>query len=114
MLVIGLSAENLRRMAQGLPASINTADLGLPPIRIGLVSGHTEDTITESLQKAGYLEHLAAIIVEGPAPGPDEYAAAERTIIERWPDLTRLAEPIATAAVDAAWAVRSGPQPATL
>lgn len=58
LLVIGLSAENGRRLVGGEPIRVKAEDLalmGLPEMEIVLVGGATEEEIAEDLRAAGWL-----------------------------------------------------------
>ena len=46
---IGLTKENLRRLRAGHPIYINLADLHLPPGRIMIFHGDTEQALTKTL-----------------------------------------------------------------
>jgi hypothetical protein len=55
-LFLGLSGENITRLAAGEPIAITSAQmrqLGLPPIVIGIHYGRTEDDIRAELQAHG-------------------------------------------------------------
>lgn len=51
LLVIGLSAENCRRLLLGQPIPFDTAPLGLPPMRVLICGGQTEEAIAADLRK---------------------------------------------------------------
>lgn len=55
LLILGLSGENMTRLMAGEPISFDLADLGLPPMRVIIVGGRTEDAITGHLAEHGLL-----------------------------------------------------------
>ena len=55
LLILGLSGENVTRLMADEPISFDLADLGLPPMRVIIVGGRTEDAITEQLTGHGLL-----------------------------------------------------------
>jgi hypothetical protein len=57
LLILGLSGENVARLMADEPISFDLAELGLPPTRVVIVGGRTEDAITELL--AGFLQKPA-------------------------------------------------------
>ena len=52
LLVIGLSAENVRRLQEGQPVSFSTEGMPLPVLQVLVVVGDTEETITKELSQA--------------------------------------------------------------
>lgn len=48
-LVFGLSAENVRRLKDGQPISVNLKDMGLEDRRIMITYGETEDDIFKDM-----------------------------------------------------------------
>jgi len=62
MLFLGLSGENITRLAAGEPILIRSAqmaELGLPPIVITIHYGRTEDDIVAELKEHGVTLHRA-------------------------------------------------------
>jgi hypothetical protein len=55
LLILGLSGENVTRLMADEPISFDLAELGLPPMRVVIVGGRTEDAITEQLAEHGLL-----------------------------------------------------------
>lgn len=58
VLFLGLSGENVTRLAAGEPIHVSVADMarmGLPAMEVVLGYGRTEDDITASLRQAGVL-----------------------------------------------------------
>lgn len=55
LLILGLSGENMTRLMAAEPISFDLADLGLPPMRVIIVGGRTEDAITGHLAEHGLL-----------------------------------------------------------
>ncbi|MEU9208522.1 hypothetical protein AB0D27_11350 [Streptomyces sp. NPDC048415] len=49
VVVLGLSGENMTRLMADEPIVLNLAELGLPPQRILLMGGRTEEAITARL-----------------------------------------------------------------
>ena len=47
--VLGLSGENMTRLMAGEPIVVQLAELGLPPMKILLMGGRTEETIAAEL-----------------------------------------------------------------
>jgi hypothetical protein len=66
LLIIGLSAENIRRLTDDQPIVFDAADLGLPPMVILVCAGETEDAIAAALR-----EHFPT------APADDETEDAD-------------------------------------
>ena len=60
LLILGLSGENMTRLMADEPISFDLADLGLPPMRVVIVGGRTEDAITGQLAAHGLLPNPAA------------------------------------------------------
>lgn len=56
LLVLGLSKENMTRLAADDPMVLDTAPLGLPSMQIVIVYGATEDTIIDRLHNAKLLD----------------------------------------------------------
>lgn len=48
-LVLGLSYQNLTRLSAGQPIALDAADVGLPPLKIVIVAGGTEEELAEQL-----------------------------------------------------------------
>ena len=60
MLFLGLSGENITRLAAGEPILIRSAqlaELGLPPMVIAIHYGRTEDDIVAELKEHGVTLH---------------------------------------------------------
>lgn len=57
MVVLGLSGENVTRLVAGEPILIDLAQLGLPPQRVSIVYGKTEEAIVAELKT-----HLGKIL----------------------------------------------------
>lgn len=58
LLILGVSGENVTRMAAGEPLRVpasHLAALGLPPMEIGICYGRTEQDIVTSLTEAGLI-----------------------------------------------------------
>lgn len=55
LLILGLSAENMARLLSDQPISFDLAELGLPPARVVIVGGQTEEIITGQLTGHGLL-----------------------------------------------------------
>lgn len=55
LLVLGLSAENVRRLLADEPITFNLSELGLPPAQVIIVGGPTEDAIMGLLAGRGLL-----------------------------------------------------------
>lgn len=51
LLVLGLSGENMTRLMANEPVLLDTAALGLPPMKIVIVGGRTEDSILADLRQ---------------------------------------------------------------
>lgn len=51
VVLLGLSGENVTRLMADEPIKINLAELGLPPLQIAIVGGHTEADITTQLEQ---------------------------------------------------------------
>lgn len=49
MLILGLSGENVARLAAGEPIAIRASDLGLPEMTVVVMYGRTEDDILREL-----------------------------------------------------------------
>jgi hypothetical protein len=49
--ILGLSGENITRLMADEPILINLADLGLPPLRIAIIGGRTEQAIADRLTR---------------------------------------------------------------
>ena len=65
LLLLGISGENVTRLAAGEPIHIPAADiaaLGLPAVEIAIIYGRTEDAIAAELRGAGatFLDKLTA------------------------------------------------------
>lgn len=45
LVVLGLSDENMKRLADGQPIKINLKDLNLPDIEVVIFNGRTEETM---------------------------------------------------------------------
>lgn len=45
LVILGLSDENMKRLAAGQPIKINLKDLDLPDIEIVIFNGRTEETM---------------------------------------------------------------------
>jgi hypothetical protein len=54
VIVLGLSGENITRLAAGEPILIDGGDIGIPGKQIAIIYGKTEDVIAESLQHHGF------------------------------------------------------------
>lgn len=54
--VLGLSGENVTRLAANEPIVIDLAELGLPPTVVVLIYGRTEQTITDQLVRLGLVD----------------------------------------------------------
>jgi hypothetical protein len=52
-LLIGLSAENIRRMGEGKPIHTALKDMGWQDCELIVITGDTEDSIMENLERAG-------------------------------------------------------------
>ncbi len=50
VLMMGLSGENIARLMNGEPITFDTADLGLPQLRIVVLGGRTEADIAISIR----------------------------------------------------------------
>lgn len=59
LLVLGLSGENVTRLAAGEPIRFDLASVGMPPCVVLIVYGRTEDEIAVDLQR-----HLGAVDAE--------------------------------------------------
>lgn len=58
MLLLGLSAENMRRLGQGKPIRIPSAEtkaMGLPELTVVLLGGDTEADIMDDLRAMGWV-----------------------------------------------------------
>lgn len=55
MLILGLSAGNLLRLMEDGPIMVETAELGLPAMRVVIVAGPTENDILDELMEAGLI-----------------------------------------------------------
>lgn len=53
LLILGLTAENVKRLQDGQPVLINHGALGLPAQMTSIVYGQDEDSITRQLEEAG-------------------------------------------------------------
>jgi hypothetical protein len=51
LVVLGLSGENVTRLMADEPILIDLADLGLPPQKIAIVGGRTEEDIAADLKR---------------------------------------------------------------
>lgn len=60
-ILIGLSAENCRRLLAGRPAIFDGAPFGYPG-EIMIIGGETEDTMYDDLRRHGILDDGTAII----------------------------------------------------
>lgn len=60
VLVFGLSDLNLELLCAGRPISFDLAELGLPPQRVIIFHGRTEDVMEQYLRDAGLLPAAAA------------------------------------------------------
>lgn len=49
VVVLGLSGENMARLMAGEPIVVQLAELGLPAMKVLIVGGRTEETITAQL-----------------------------------------------------------------
>ena len=55
LVFLGLTGENVTRLAAGEPILIQLADLGLPSMQVALMYGKTERHITAQLERLGLL-----------------------------------------------------------
>lgn len=55
LVVLGLSGENVTRLMADEPILIDLADLGLPPQKIAIVGGRTEDDIAADLKRHSHM-----------------------------------------------------------
>lgn len=49
VVLIGLSGENMARLMADEPIEFNLSDIGLPPQRVWIIGGSTEDVIAQRL-----------------------------------------------------------------
>lgn len=49
--LIGLSGENMARLMADEPIDFNLSEVGLPPQRVWIIGGSTEDVIADRLRK---------------------------------------------------------------
>lgn len=49
IVLIGLSGENMARLMADEPIDFNLSDIGLPPQRVWIIGGSTEDVIAQRL-----------------------------------------------------------------
>jgi hypothetical protein len=66
LLMLGLSGENVTRLAAGEPILLDLGQLGLPPIHVVLSYGQTERVIAEEWERAGILPPGTTDRVPGP------------------------------------------------
>lgn len=52
LVLLGLSGENVARLAADEPIRLNLSELGLPAIEVVIVYGKTEDSIKARLEQA--------------------------------------------------------------
>lgn len=58
MLLLGLSAENMRRLSRGKPIRISSAEtkaMGLPELTVVILGGDTESDIIDDLRAMGWV-----------------------------------------------------------
>jgi hypothetical protein len=51
LLILGLSGENMTMLMAGEPILLDTAALGLPPMRVMVLGGRTEDAIADEIRQ---------------------------------------------------------------
>jgi hypothetical protein len=65
-IVLGLSAENVRRLQEDKPILIDLAELGLPSQRVLIFTGTTEAEMAAELQGAGLRKFEGIRVQENP------------------------------------------------
>lgn len=65
ILVLGLSGENVTRLAAGEPVGLRASELqemGFPPFEVLIAYGRTEQTIVDQLRTAGLMPPGEAVV----------------------------------------------------
>lgn len=112
VLLLGLGAENMARLAIDQPIALNAAQVGLTPQPILIVGGADEEAILEYVAASG--ARLALFDAsppddDQPPPRPPteaDYAAAEAGLMALPAQVPHTAGWLATAALNAAYAAR--------
>ncbi|MBO2461750.1 hypothetical protein [Actinomadura violacea] len=58
LVILGLSGENVTRLAAGEPIIVDMAEMGLPPMEVAIIYGRTEQVILENLRKDGAILNM--------------------------------------------------------
>lgn len=71
IVILGITGENVARMAAGEPVLVNMTELGLPPMKVILMYGKTERHITAELELHGLLPPGTASDMAEPKPSKE-------------------------------------------
>lgn len=62
MMILGLSDENLKRLARDQPIKFNMAELGFPDIDVLIFNGKDEEAMKKMMFKSGLVDPIKTII----------------------------------------------------